>query len=127
MNPTIAIAAGFGLILTIVGALGAHVLSQGSPDLRITWDSAMLFGFVHVLAAIAAGLFSYHRTLARFAGWAFLFGVTLFSLALLVATASKLGALPSSLDGVGALAPVGGVSFMLGWLILMVSALRSRN
>lgn len=126
MNATIAIAAGFGLLLTVAGALGAHALADGSTELRETWDSALLFGFVHVLAAILANLFSYHRTFARFAGWAFLVGVTLFSLTLLAATAAKLEALPASLSEIGALAPVGGVSFMLGWLILMISALRGR-
>lgn len=125
MNATIAIAAAYGLLLTIAGALGAHAIPVDSADLRSTWDSALLFGFVHVLAAVLASQVANTRPLARFAGWAFLLGATFFSLLLVIATAAKSGALPAALQGAGSLAPVGGVSFMIGWLVLIVAALRS--
>lgn len=127
MNVSLCIAACFGLLLTIAGALGAHAIPSTAPDLTSSWDSALLFGFVHVLAAIAATMISEKRPLARYAGWAFLLGVTVFSLAILVATAAKAHALPGALAGTGALAPVGGVSFMIGWLLLVASAIRRAN
>ena len=127
MNATLATASCFGLLLTIAGALGAHAIPSTATDLASRWDSALLFGFVHVLAAITTVMLSDKRPLARYAGWMFLVGVTFFSLALLVATAAKAQALPSALAGTGALAPVGGVSFMLGWLLLAVAAIRRGN
>ncbi len=128
MNASIAIAAGLGLVLTVAGALGAHAIPAAASELRTSWDSALLFGFVHVLAAIGARILSAERPLARYAAWTFLLGVFAFSLAIIISTALKAsapaGAEAHWLSGIGSLAPVGGIAFMLGWALLALAALR---
>lgn len=123
----IILAALFGLVLTIAGAAGAHIIAADGP-LKVTWDSAMLFGFVHVLAAIGAIATPFSgpwvgRLKLASAGL-FLVGVKLFSLVLLAKTiaAVNAGDAANPLQALGALAPVGGFSFMFGWIVLAISA-----
>lgn len=122
MRLQLAAAALLGLFLTLAGAIGAHSL----PECSQSWDSAILFGFIHVLA-IPASQAGYPASRSRqIAGWLFLIGVMLFSVTILVRamTAARSGADP--LAAIGPLAPVGGLSFMAGWVALCVSALRPR-
>lgn len=130
MRLTLAIAALAGLALTVLGALGAHAVSPSSADLKASWDSALLFGFVHTLAAIAGGVLADRYPLSRYASWAFLAGVVLFSFTIMASVLARAGgdeAQSALLAGLTVVTPVGGVAFMLGWVILAGAALRGRG
>jgi uncharacterized membrane protein YgdD (TMEM256/DUF423 family) len=144
MRILMAAACGCGLALVIAGAAGGHALNPGTAkvaaapevvyaydavleSIRRTWESAMLFGFVHVLAAFAAAASPLGKV-RLWAGWAFLAGVVLFSFTLQVRVfgqflnsferdqpADPLGAL-------GMVAPFGGLAFMAGWVLLAIVA-----
>jgi uncharacterized membrane protein YgdD (TMEM256/DUF423 family) len=120
MRPLFVSAAVCGLWLVIAGAVTGHGPPEGaSPDIVLAaldhaseLNTALMFGFVHVLAALFAG--TRQGRLSGIAGWVFLAGVALFSGVL----AGRLLVPGSVFDQVVMLVPLGGVSFMAGWILL---------
>ncbi|MEH6693934.1 MAG: DUF423 domain-containing protein [Hyphomonas sp.] len=104
-----------GFAAVALGAFGAHGLDLGGDALD-WWDKATLYGLVHAAAALAIAISSQTGLLRR-SGWAFIAGVVIFSGCLY---AMALGA-PRWL---GAIVPLGGVSFLVGWALAGASALR---
>jgi uncharacterized membrane protein YgdD (TMEM256/DUF423 family) len=96
-----------------LGAFGAHALkTRIAPDLLTVWQTAVLYHGWHALALLGVGLLILHfpdRAGLAWAGWLFVTGIALFS--------GSLYAL--ALTGVktfGAVTPLGGIAFLLGWL-----------
>jgi uncharacterized membrane protein YgdD (TMEM256/DUF423 family) len=87
------------------------------------WETAVLYGFVHTLAGLGAAIAPLQGRLKLAAGWVFLAGVVLFS----GIQIARLLAAPGTLDGLTPLVPVGGIAFMLGWILLGVAALTARR
>lgn len=100
-----------GASAVVCGALGAHYLEwMGARGLDL-WRTAVGYHFWHALA-FSLGAFVAPRGRARcLALWAFLVGVVLFCGSLY---ALALGA-PHWL---GAVTPLGGLAFVIGWLAL---------
>lgn len=120
MRSIIVAAALLGLLLVAAGAAGAHTVPV---DANRQWQSALLYGFVHTLAAIAAATLPFRSWLKIASGWAFVLSVTLFSGVQIgkIMMAGIPGA-PTPLDNLTFLIPVGGVAFIVGWLLLGLSA-----
>ncbi len=109
-RPWLVLAALAGLACVAFGAFAAHGISD--PKAQGWLRTGAEYGFVHVLATFAAVWLK-----SRFAPPVFLAGVVLFSGSL---WAMALGA-PSLL---GAVTPLGGVAFMIGWALLAWTAAR---
>jgi uncharacterized membrane protein YgdD (TMEM256/DUF423 family) len=96
------------------GAFAAHGVAE--PRAQDLLRTGALYGFVHCLATFAcAGVMQMGGTRARFAAGFFLAGVLLFSGSLY---AMALGG-PHIL---GVVTPIGGLSFLAGWLVLAWAA-----
>jgi uncharacterized membrane protein YgdD (TMEM256/DUF423 family) len=105
------------------GAFGAHGLRERlSTDMLGTFQTAATYQMYHALALLAVGIL-----LSRFAqdsstwltaaGWLFVAGSVLFS--------GSLYALAlTDIRWLGAITPLGGVAFLLGWLALAVGVTR---
>ena len=115
----IAAAALAGAISVIAGAFSAHGLDPVAEAKEIGWlHTGSQYQALHAVAilmtcALAARL---HGTWAKAARWLFLAGIVLFPTALYIA----------ALHGprwIGVFAPIGGTSFILGWLALAAAAL----
>ena len=114
-----------GFLAVALGAFGAHGLRSRLAGLadgaeRLDWwrtaatyhlAHALALGLVAVLVARSAG------TALSVAGYAFLAGIALFSGSLYVMVLSGVRAL-------GAVTPVGGLAFLVGWAALAWAALR---
>ncbi len=98
-----------------LGAFGAHGLTL-SAEAAGWWQTATLYALVHAAAALAVAL-SDRTGLVRGGGWAFMIGVLVFSGCLY---AMAVGA-PRWL---GAIVPLGGVSFLAGWALVAAGATR---
>jgi uncharacterized membrane protein YgdD (TMEM256/DUF423 family) len=110
-------------VAVAAGAFGAHaVRDRLSAEMLQVFQTGVTYQMYHALALLAVGIL-----LARFsadgsvwltgAGWLFVAGTVLFS--------GSLYAL--SLSGVswlGAITPLGGVAFLLGWLGLTIGLWR---
>jgi len=120
LNHALWIALGFaGLIAVGIGAYGAHAAGFDSVA-HDRFASALLYHLVHLCAMAGALLLSGREAspLATASGCLFLLGMLLFS-GSLYASAFSGGATTT------ALAPYGGMSFMLGWLTLGIAGARS--
>jgi len=112
MERTFALAgAGFALIAVALGAFGAHGLeSRVEPrDLEI-WETAVRYQMWHALALlILAGLHTrWPGGAATTAGWAWIAGILIFS-------GSLYALVGTGIRGLGAITPIGGLAFLIGW------------
>lgn len=107
-----------GAVGVALGAFGAHGLAEAVPADRLaTWRTGATYHLAHALAAALAGGLA-ALGLSGAALWAarlFLAGVVLFS-------GSLYGLVLLDLPLLGAVAPLGGVAFIGGWLALAYAA-----
>ena len=112
----IQIAAIVGATAVGVGAFGAHGLepileSNGRLE---TFETAVKYHFYHALAMLAVAVW-YHfqpeRKILMKAMWSFLIGILIFSGSLYVLSLT-------GITWLGAITPLGGVAFIVGWLFL---------
>ncbi|HMM13775.1 MAG TPA: DUF423 domain-containing protein [Parvibaculum sp.] len=110
-----------GLIAVALGAFGAHGLANKVPaDQLNAFEVGARYQMYHALALLAVAWLASREpsSLVSAAGAAFIIGTLLFSGSLYV-----LG-----LTGSRALVlvtPIGGLSFMIGWVCLLVAGLRA--
>jgi len=123
MRALVEAAAVCGLMLVAAGAIGAHAVPIEAAS---RWDGALLYGFVHTLAALAAALLPFRSRIQIASGCAFIVGVVLFS-GVQIAKMLSASEGVSPFDALTVLVPVGGLAFMSGWLLLGLSALLSRK
>jgi len=121
----IAFAGVSGAVSVIAGAFAAHGLDAVAEAKEIGWlHTGSQYAAVHALAMLAvaclAGIGRLSPKLALAAQWLFLVGGVLFPAALygLALHGPRL---------LGAVAPIGGTAFILGWLMLAASALAARD
>jgi uncharacterized membrane protein YgdD (TMEM256/DUF423 family) len=112
-----------GFLAVAAGAFGAHaVRDRLSADMLQVFQTGVAYQMYHALALLAVGIL-----LARFsvdgspwltaAGWLFVGGTVLFS-------GNLYGLSLSGTTWLGAITPLGGVAFLLGWLALLVGIWR---
>ncbi|MFK7933855.1 MAG: DUF423 domain-containing protein [Saprospiraceae bacterium] len=119
-NKYLTIAAFFGAAAVAIGAFGAHGLKAiVSADRLGIYETGVDYHFYHALALLAVG-WMYRAAPSKWLSWSascFIIGILLFSGSLyLLATRSVLG-----IEGwwfLGPLTPIGGVFFILGWVLL---------
>ena len=102
------------------GAFGAHALrSRLSPDMLAVFETGVRYQMYHGLAvllvALAIGQFGAARLLLV-SGWSFVGGVVLFSGSLYALALTDVRVM-------GAITPIGGLLFLLGWACLLLFAL----
>jgi uncharacterized membrane protein YgdD (TMEM256/DUF423 family) len=101
-----------------LGAFGAHALrTRLSPDMLAVFETGVRYQMYHALALVAtAALMSQMEgRLITWAGWFFAAGIVLFSGSLYVLALTGITVL-------GAITPIGGLAFLLGWACLAVAA-----
>ena len=124
MHRIIAIGALLGMLAVAFGAMGAHALKPFlTPKLLTNFHTAADYQMYHALAIVLAGL-AYEKaqrpSLLLKASWLFISGIVLFSGSLYI----------YSLSGVKAWAmitPIGGLAFILGWIVFALAFLLSKK
>src|SRR4029077_14261745 len=108
-----------GFLGVVFGAFGAHALrSRLSPEMLAVFETGVRYQIYHVFAllivAAAIGQIGNARLLVL-AGWFFFAGILLFSGSLyaLAVTGTTI---------LGAITPVGGLLFLIGWACLALFA-----
>jgi uncharacterized membrane protein YgdD (TMEM256/DUF423 family) len=118
----------FGGLAVALGAFGAHGLQNITSDDAIlrSYQTGTQYQMYHALALVAVA-FIYDRigtALIRWAGNFFIAGILLFSGSLYLITALKINGREVS-HMVGILTPLGGAFFIMGWLLLLIAALKN--
>ncbi len=107
----------FAFLSVAAGAFGAHVLRDRlEPSLLAVFETAARYQMFHALALLVLGLVSATSPsrATHIAGIAFVTGTLLFSGSLyaLATTGNR---------WLGAITPIGGVAFLVGWAALAVA------
>lgn len=103
-----------GVMAITLGAFAAH---GAGPQVKTLLATGSHYQLVNAVFALGCALWSEGGRLARLAGWIGAAGGLIFCLAL--AFVALL-----SLSVMGAVAPVGGLFMILGWLCLALAAFR---
>ena len=110
------------LAAVALGAFGAHALKNRlSAEMLAVWHTGVEYHIYHALGLLAVGLVAQQlpgSALLKWSGWAMLAGIVLFS--------GSLYALALSGERwLGAITPVGGVAFLVAWVLLVAAVLRA--
>jgi len=111
-----------GCLAVALGAFGAHALRDRiSPQMLQVFDTGQRYHMFHALAllAVAWAVTRWPGGAVATAGWFFLAGTLLFS-------GSLYALAVSGQRWLGAITPVGGVAFIVGWLALAWAAWSAR-
>ncbi len=113
-------------IAVAAGAFGAHALrARVEPRLLEVFETAARYQMYHALALLLVAWLvarvagSSAERPATIAGWSFVMGTVLFAGSLYLMTLTGVRAL-------GAITPLGGVAFLIGWASLALAASRAR-
>jgi uncharacterized membrane protein YgdD (TMEM256/DUF423 family) len=116
----LAVAGAVGAVSVAVDAAATHLLAGDTYRIDLA-GTASRYGLIHAAALLAlAFLIERGGRWFRAAGWCFILGLILFcgSLDLIAAGAPPI---------VARAAPWGGTAFILGWLAVLVAALRPKR
>ena len=113
-----------GLAVTL-GAFAAHGLKQVLDSYYLgTFETAVRYQMYHASALLFVGVLAivskFSARWLRLAAVAFILGIGLFSGSLYLLALS-------GIRWLGAITPIGGLAFILGWLALLVAALKVPN
>jgi uncharacterized membrane protein YgdD (TMEM256/DUF423 family) len=118
-NYWLAISAALGFIAVALGAFGAHGLREQLPLSMIEiYKTGVFYQLIHTIIMITLSL--NNKIEANLTLIFFLAGIILFSFSLYI----------YSITGIRIFAmitPIGGVSFLVGWISLFISALRPKT
>ena len=112
-----------GLLAVAFGAFGAHALKEVLDEYsRGIWETAVQYQMFHAMGLLVIGLLMSSKLFGEVkqlnvAGIFFNLGIVFFSGSLYVLAISGIKVL-------GAITPIGGVLFLIGWLLIILSALK---
>lgn len=113
----------FSGLAVAFGAFGAHSLKAILPEASLSvFETAVRYQMYHGLGLVLVGMAAragIHRCIAP-AGWAFLTGIVLFSGSLYLLALLNIRWL-------GAITPLGGLLFIVGWVLLAVGVWKARD
>ena len=126
----ISIGAFLGALTVALGAFGAHALKAVlSPAALVTYETAVRYQMYHVVALIFAGILLQkasnlkQQKLLNRAGLFFIDGIVLFSGSLYFIVAKPFLGI-EGLSWVGVITPMGGLLWMLAWVLLGLSQMK---
>jgi len=112
-----------GFLAVALGAFGAHALKDIVDDYGLDiWETAVQYQMFHATGLLIIGLLMSSKLLGevkqlKLAGIFFNLGILFFAGSLYVLAVSGIKVL-------GAITPIGGVLFLAGWVLIIVSALK---
>ena len=120
MRPLMIAAALTGLLLVAAGAAGGHTVPVEAVS---RWQTAFMYGYVHALGALLAAALPFRGWIHLAGGWAFIASVPLFSgVQIAKIMMGGIPMTPTPFDTLTFLVPVGGVFFIVGWLMIGLAA-----
>jgi uncharacterized membrane protein YgdD (TMEM256/DUF423 family) len=104
-----------------LGAFGAHGLEgKLEPKYLEIWKTGVQYQMFHAIGLLIIGILAGNipaSSLISWSGWLMFLGILLFSGSLYVLSVTRISIL-------GAITPIGGVSFLVAWLLLIFAAFK---
>ena len=124
MNRKIIVTASiFGALAVVKGAFGAHGLKEVLTTEQLDqWKTAVNYQFYHTFALLFLAVLNIRSKLIDTAYWCFLIGIILFSGSIYLLASRSLTGLSGTF--LGPITPVGGMFFIIGWLSVLVAAIK---
>ncbi len=124
MNRTFLVAGAlFAGLAVALGAFGAHALrAMVAPERLVTFETAVRYQMYHALALLFLGRFAAQVPVGQslWAGYLFIAGILIFS-------GSLYALVLTNTPWLGAVTPIGGVLFIVGWGLLAWAALAAKG
>ena len=125
MNTFLSLGALFGLLAVIIGAFGAHGLENNLSEHALArYHTGVEYQFYHVMALLILGIISSQGSttprLIKLSGITFTAGILLFSGSLYLYALT-------GISKFGMVTPIGGLAFILGWIFLLLYAVKSKS
>ena len=109
------------MLAVILGAFGAHGLkSRLTDDLLAVYQTGVQYHFYHSLGLILIGVIAWQMpgsVWLKWSAWIMLAGIVLFSGSLYLLALTNMRWL-------GMITPIGGIAFIVAWLLLLVAAVK---
>ena len=112
-----------GFLAVALGAFAAHALEDMLDDYSTgIWDTAIQYQMFHAAALILVGILMSNAILGevkqlKIAMICFNAGIVIFAGSLMVLALTGIGIL-------GAITPIGGVLFLIGWIMVIMSVVK---
>lgn len=126
MNKKILITASlFGAVAVVLGAFGAHGLKNLIPAEALTiWAKGVEYQFYHTFALLFLSQLKESKW-TNMAYRFFSFGILFFSGSLYLLATRTVTEI-SFVNFIGPITPIGGLLFIIGWVMLLLSALKTK-
>lgn len=124
MKKSIITGAIFGFLAVALGAFGAHALDLDDYGESI-WEKAVKYQMFHTVGILIVGILSHKNLLGEMkslkaASVCMGIGIILFSGSLYILALTGIKVL-------GAITPIGGCLFLVGWYLVFNAALKNKN
>lgn len=108
-----------GFIGVSAGAFGSHILKEHlTPEMLDVFKTGVFYQLIHSAVILAISV-SGKKNLFNSAVF-FIIGIVLFSFSLYIYSIS-------SVKSIAMITPIGGISFIIGWIMLIVQGLKKEN
>ncbi|HUH36149.1 MAG TPA: DUF423 domain-containing protein [Moheibacter sp.] len=117
----------YGATAVILGAFGAHAFKKILPaEKLISFETGVKYQMYHALLLVALGLFlNFQSGLEKGAGWTLIIGTLLFSFSIyFLSFAEHWGV---NLKWLGPITPLGGLSLIIGWFLLLFHFMKMKQ
>ena len=104
-----------GFLGVAFGSFGAHVLRTLPHDMMEVYKTGVFYHLIHSLVILGIGFFGSEKY--KKAAIFFLIGIILFSFSLYLLAIT-------SISQFGYITPFGGISFLIGWALLIYSGFK---
>ena len=124
MSKYITLGSIFALTAVILGAFGAHALKEklSIQQLQI-FETGVKYQFYHAFAILLLGMLSERINVSalNYSAMFFAAGILLFSGSLYLLSTIDINGLSGIKNVLGPVTPLGGLSFILGWISLIIA------
>jgi len=119
-----------GALAVMLGAFGAHSLKEVLSERQLgAYQTGITYHFYHIFAIfIGAWVYDkYRQTKTKWAIRCFFIGIVLFSGSLYLLSCKDILGLGAFQKILGPITPIGGVFFIIAWILLALSVLNQKN
>ncbi len=118
----------FAMLAVVLGAFGAHALKEKLPaEMLQAFETGVRYQFYHSFALLVSGIIyqAFPNKNLKLAITFFIIGIGLFSGSLYVMALLSMNGM--SIGQAGIITPIGGLFFILGWVLMLLGVVKKNS